>query len=400
MEPLNSKLSRQLLNHGIDIEQTDSDKDTLILKAVPVNTAEFNKEKTNLLIRHEKKMGRFMVFVDENLKYTGPDIRLMNVFKYVTSRNGWRFLNIYTLGGKSPAEVIQEIMALLWGNKPHPVITDNSYIEEPQVEQKDTKDAGIESYMTNLTELVKSGSCMPTIGREREIEFIIATVLKYDHPKTPIITGESGIGKSNLIYGVTEKLSSFKPELQIMQLNTADLFSGLNFPSETDEVLKKIFNISIEGKNNILFLEDIQIIFKNCKRSVDLFKAALDSSVKLIGTVLPEHINLIEYKEMERRFGIITLAEPDDNEVIKILTMLKPWFEKKYDLKIDESCFELCLHRSSHLPFKSPSRQIHLMDLACSRAIYNGSPFLSADDIVSTSTFLKKDFILRDQDVN
>ncbi len=245
MEQLNSKLTRQLINHGIDIEHSDSDKDTLILKAVPVNTNTFNKEKTNLLIRHEKKMGQFIVFVDENLKYTGSDQRLLNVFKNVSSRNGWQFLNFYTSGIKTPTEVIQEIMVLLWGNKPHPAITDNRYIQETQAEDTDTENAGMKKYVTNLSEKVKSGSCMPTIGREREIEFIIATVLKYDHPKSPVIMGDSGIGKSNLINGVTSKLLTFKPELQMMQLNVADLFSGLNFPSETDEVLKKIFNLSM-----------------------------------------------------------------------------------------------------------------------------------------------------------
>jgi len=399
MEQLNSKLTRQLRHHGVNIEHSDADKDTLILKAVPVNTDTFNKEKTNLLIRHEKKMNQFIVFVDENLKYTGSDRRLLSVFKNVTSRNGWQFLNYYTSGIKSPTQVIQEIMALLWGNKPHPAITDNRFIQEQKIEETETEDAGMDNYVFDLTDKVKNGSYMPTIGRAREIEFIISIVLKYDHPKTPVIMGEPGTGKSNLIYGVTKKLLSFKPELQMLQLNVADLFSGLNFPSETDEVLKKIFNISIEDDNNILFLEDIQIIFKNCKRAVDLFKAALDNGVKIIGTVLPEHVYMLDHKELERRFAMITLSEPDDTRIIKILNLLKSWFEKKYKLKIDKSCFELCLHRSSHLSFKSPARQIHLMDLACSRAIYNGSSFLSPDDIVSTSTFLKMDFINKEKGI-
>ena len=79
MNGIDPKLLEKLIISGIGIEPTDNE--TLIFKSVPVHPKYFNKEKTNILIRFHKRFKQYMVFVDENLEFTGKRHELSNRFK-------------------------------------------------------------------------------------------------------------------------------------------------------------------------------------------------------------------------------------------------------------------------------------------------------------------------------
>src|SRR5262245_14859161 len=65
--------------------------DMLLLEGVPTDARSFSKEETNLLVvRTRSEQMPFLVLVDDNLRYDGPDPFLASVFSRAERKDGWR----------------------------------------------------------------------------------------------------------------------------------------------------------------------------------------------------------------------------------------------------------------------------------------------------------------------
>lgn len=207
----------------------------------------------------------------------------------------------------------------------------------------------VEELGSNLTKLAKEKRLDPVIGREYEIEKTIEILLRRKK-NNPILVGPAGVGKTAIIEGitnlmVTNKCPLFLQNKKIISLNIFSLVSGTKYRGEFEEKMKNLIKELEENDDIILFIDEIHTIVGagGAEGAIDasnIFKPALArGTIRIIGaTTLDEYKKFIEPDAaLARRFQCINVDEPDKNSVIKILTEIKPLYEKFHNIIIPNS---------------------------------------------------------------
>lgn len=377
MNTIDSKLLEKLITNGVGVEP--SDEETLILKSVPVHPKYFNKEKTNVLIHYYKRFKQHIVFVDENLEFTGKRRDISILFKNNKTKTGWRPVELDLHSMKTTTEVIRQIMDTLWVKQSHPIVSEKP---DSATDVDSSEHDLLDEYSINLSKKAATDELPPTIGRDKKIELIIATLNKWDHPKIPVIIGESGVGRTNLIYGVANKFVSIDSKMSLYLLNLPDLLSGHIFSGERETSLKNIFQESLKS-NMVAVLEDMDQIVIASNLGARLLQNAFDQGIKIIGTIQKEYQDVFSKSILQRRLQFIPLSEPDVGETFAIVKGVKPFLEKHYDIQIVDEALRFSIKYSGNMSGKNPAKSIHLIDLACSRATLTKVKLVGADDVVA-----------------
>jgi ATP-dependent Clp protease ATP-binding subunit ClpA len=276
-------------------------------------------------------------------------------------------------------------MNILWIKKVHPVIHDQL---ETSNEEKSSQNRMIHDYAINLTEIATSGDLPPTIGRSKEIELIMATLNNWEHPKIPLIVGESGVGRTNLIYGVAYKLLSVNSDVNLFLLNLPDLLSGFMFPGERETAVKNLLQEGIKSKG-IFILEDLDQIGVVSGFGIPLLQSAVDQGIKMIGSMREVYKDSFAKTLLHRRIQYIHITEPDESDTVKILTGIKSFLEKHHQIQILDETIRFCVKYAGNIKGKNPAKAIHLMDIACGRARLTETDQLGFDDIMAALSLLK-----------
>ncbi len=223
-------------------------------------------------------------------------------------------------------------------------------INEKNAESKET---ALNLYTTNLTELARSGSLDPVIGREVEINRIIQ-VLSRRKKNNPVLIGPPGVGKTVIVEGLAEKIADADvPEIllnkEVLLLDMTEVVAGAKFKGEFEERLKQIKDEIINAKGSIiLFIDEIHTIATGSPGSdsisaSNILKPALArGQLQCIGaTTLEEYKKYIEKdKALERRFQTIQVNEPSEEETLKILRGLKDHYERHHQVAYSPEALE------------------------------------------------------------
>lgn len=237
-------------------------------------------------------------------------------------------------------------------------------------------------YAVNLTELARSGKIDPIIGRHRELERTMQALCRRKK-NNPVLVGEAGVGKTAIVEGlaleiangrVPERLSGY----DIWALDMGALVAGTKFRGEFEERLKKVIDELSKADNCILFVDELHVVVgagsvsSGSLDASNILKPALASgAIKCIGvTTYDDYKNhILKDKAFSRRFQKIDVPEPSQPEAIEILKGLKPYYEKFYDVKIDDEAVEQAVILSCrHLNDRFlPDKAIDVMDEAGAR---------------------------------
>ena len=157
----------------------------------------------------------------------------------------------------------------------------------------------------------------------------------------PILIGPAGVGKTAIVEGianlmVSDKCPSFLKDKKIISLNIFSLVSGTKYRGEFEEKMKTLIKELEDNPDIILFIDEIHTMVGagGAEGAIDasnIFKPALArGGVRIIGATTED-----EYKKyiepdlaLARRFQSVLVKEPDTKSVIKILTEIKPLYEK------------------------------------------------------------------------
>jgi len=117
----------------------------------------------------------------------------------------------------------------------------------------------LEKYTRNLTQLALEGKLDPVIGRDEEIERVMQ-ILSRRTKNNPVLIGEPGVGKTAIVDGIAQKISSNDvPEIlkgkQLLSLDMGALIAGTKFRGEFEERLKAIIDSVTKTQNYILFID-------------------------------------------------------------------------------------------------------------------------------------------------
>ncbi|WP_339044313.1 ATP-dependent Clp protease ATP-binding subunit [Cardinium endosymbiont of Tipula unca] len=247
----------------------------------------------------------------------------------------------------------------------------------------ESKYQSLERYAKNLNQLVKEGKIDPVIGRDEESRRTLQ-ILSRRTKNNPLLIGEPGVGKTAIAEGLAQRIvagdvpESIKSKT-IFSLDLGLLIAGAKYKGEFEERLKAVIKEVIDAHGAfILFIDEIHTLIgagasgEGAMDAANLLKPALArGELHAIGaTTLKEYQKYIEKdKALERRFQLVMVDEPSQEDAISILRGIKEKYELHHGVRIKDSAVIAAVQLSSrYLPERFlPDKAIDLMDEAAAK---------------------------------
>ena len=219
-------------------------------------------------------------------------------------------------------------------------------------DQKSKIDSYLKIYTTDLIQKAALGKIDNLVGREKEEERVIRTLLRR-RKNNPILVGEVGVGKTAIIEGIALKIYENKIDSNlniknIFSLNLNKLIAGTKMRGELESRVGRLFKILEEKQDAVLFIDEIHTIIgagSTNSSSMDIsniLKPLLsENKIRCIGAT-----NFNELKTLEkdsgfiRRFEKIEVQETTIPETIEILNGLKHYYENHHSVKYSQNVIE------------------------------------------------------------
>ena len=217
------------------------------------------------------------------------------------------------------------------------------------------------------------------IGREEELERTIQ-ILSRKEKNNPLHIGESGVGKTALIYGLISKIESGDvPDnlkgCKIYSMDLGSLIAGSQMRGEFEKRLKAVLEGVRNTPKGIIYLDEIHNIIgagqigDSAMDASTLLKPYLDEgTLRFIGSTTYQDYNryMAKSKGIIRRFQQIDINEPSIDETIKIIKGILPNYEKFHEVKYSDEAVRYAVEKSDQLIVDRflPDKAIDIIDEA------------------------------------
>lgn len=280
--------------------------------------------------------------------------------------------------GASPSEIYNECIGEIAKGAENGEYINNS---ESGAAPKQKGKGAITEYGKDLTELAKSNSLDPVIGRDKEIERVIQ-ILSRRTKNNPCLIGEPGVGKTAIAEGLAQKIAAGEvPETirdkHIVSLDLTSMLAGAKYRGDFEERIKKVLEQVQKQGNVVLFIDEVHNIVgagaaEGAIDAANILKPQLArGEIQLIGaTTIDEYRKYIEKDAaLERRFQPVTVDEPSREDAVEILFGLRDRYEAHHKIKITDDAIKAAVEMSSrYIPDRYlPDKAIDLVDEAASR---------------------------------
>ncbi|MDR2903499.1 MAG: ATP-dependent Clp protease ATP-binding subunit, partial [Clostridiales bacterium] len=280
--------------------------------------------------------------------------------------------------GVNLQKIYDEILALIGEDKGVPQMNKKSGTKG--FNQRTTTPT-LDQFSRDLTKLAEEQKFDPIVGRNEEIERV-TQILSRRTKNNPCLVGDPGVGKTAIAEGLAQKIVSGNiPETlknkRIVSLDLSAMVAGSKYRGEFEERIKKVINEVRVSGDVILFLDELHTILGagGAEGAIDasnILKPPLArGEIQLIGaTTLDEYRKYIEKDAaLERRFQPVTVAEPTEEEAIKMLFGLRDKYEAHHNVAITDGAIEAAVKLSSRYIADRflPDKAIDLIDEASSK---------------------------------
>ncbi len=252
---------------------------------------------------------------------------------------------------------------------------------EQKPKKKEEKKLTIEYFGTDLTKEAKDGYLDPIIGREKEIDQVIYTLLRKTK-NNPLLIGEAGVGKTAIVEGLVQRINAKQvPEKligkKVFLLDMGTLVAGTKYRWEFESRMKSILEEATDPTNNIiLFIDELHTIIgaggQDQNDAAQMLKPLLSrGKIKLIGaTTFDEYQKYIEKDAaLKRRFQEVVVNEPSIEVTKQIILGLKPTYEDFHGVVISDEAIESAITLSKRyiLNKQLPDKALDILDEASAR---------------------------------
>lgn len=240
----------------------------------------------------------------------------------------------------------------------------------------------LEELGSDMTKLAKEKRLDPVIGRQKEVLKSLEILLRRKK-NNPILIGPAGVGKTAIVEGIANLIVSDKCPLflkgkRIISLNIFQLVSGTKYRGEFEEKMKTLIKELDDNPDIILFIDEIHTMVGagGAEGAIDasnILKPALARGmIRIIGATTQE-----EYKKfiepdaaLARRFQIVQIEEPSEENVLRILKGIKPIYEKYHDITITDDLLKyIVLMSNKYINNRyEPDRSIDVLDEVCAKS--------------------------------
>ncbi|MFW6768884.1 ATP-dependent Clp protease ATP-binding subunit [Leuconostoc citreum] len=251
-----------------------------------------------------------------------------------------------------------------------------------QMKQRDKQQSQgtptLDSLARNLTQRAKDGKMDPIIGRSKEVRRVVQ-ILSRRTKNNPVLIGEPGVGKTAIAEGLAQRIiANDVPDTlknkRLMALDMGSLVAGTKYRGEFEDRLKKIIEEIYQDGQVILFIDELHTLIGagGAEGAIDasnILKPALArGELQTLGaTTFDEYQKYVESDAaLERRFALVTVDEPSQEDAISILKGIRSKFESHHQVAIDDAAIIAAVKLSSRYITDRflPDKAIDLMDEA------------------------------------
>ena len=266
------------------------------------------------------------------------------------------------------------------GAKPSsPISSSSQGTSEKEAQEPEAKNRDQGSYLINLNHRATEGKIDPIIGRAEEIARTIQILCRRTK-NNPLLVGDPGVGKTAIAEGLARQivegtLPAVLKDCEIYSLDMGALLAGTRYRGDFEERLKNLIHY-LEGlKNAILFIDEIHTLIGagatsgGAMDASNLLKPALArGTLRCIGeTTYKEFRGHFEKdRALVRRFQKIDVAEPSEDDALKIIIGLKPYYEAHHQVKYAHDALKAAVTLSVRYinDRKLPDKAIDVLDEA------------------------------------
>jgi ATP-dependent Clp protease ATP-binding subunit ClpA len=194
----------------------------------------------------------------------------------------------------------------------------------------------------------------------------------------PLILGEAGTGKTNLVQGVAGLLA--RRGRKLLAVNLGAIMAGTLFESEREALLMSLLR---EAKDSgvVLALEQAEWAVAGVPRGLVLLREALDHGVRLMATSSADHSSRFEVHPLASRLELVQLGELCAGDACRVLEALRPSIAAHHGVQIDAEVERAAVERSLSMDGALPGKAVGLLDAAAARASLTGNAAVTLVDV-------------------
>jgi ATP-dependent Clp protease ATP-binding subunit ClpA len=240
-------------------------------------------------------------------------------------------------------------------------------------------ESALAKYCVDLNAKARRGDVDPLIGRDHEVQRCIQ-VLCRRRKNNPLLVGDPGVGKTAIAEGLAHKIVGGQtPKVlansTIYSLDMGALLAGTRYRGDFEERLKAVVSELEDHPDAVLFIDEIHTVIGagatsgGAMDASNLLKPALQGGkLRCMGsTTFKEFRQHFEKdRALSRRFQKIDVVEPTNEDAIKILKGLKPYFEDHHAIKYTNEAIKSAVDLSARYinDRKLPDKAIDVIDEA------------------------------------
>ena len=116
-------------------------------------------------------------------------------------------------------------------------------------------------FRANLTAAARAGELDPVVGRDAEIERVVA-ILSRRSKNNPVLVGEPGVGKTAVVEGLAQRIAAGDVpaalrDKRILALSLGPLVAGTKYRGEFEGRVKRILEeVKRSAREIVLFIDE------------------------------------------------------------------------------------------------------------------------------------------------
>lgn len=250
------------------------------------------------------------------------------------------------------------------------------------LQQAGEADAALAKYGHDFTVQAREGHIDPVLCRDSEIDLMI-DILSRRRKNNPIVVGDAGVGKSAVVEGLALRIIQGRvPEalsqVSLWGLDLGALQAGAAVKGEFEKRLKAVIDeVKASPRPTILFIDEAHTMIgagnaAGGSDAANLLKPALARGElrTIAATTWSEYKKYFEKDPaLSRRFQLVKLGEPSQEQAVHILRGLRTVYEKAHNVIIGDDALQAAATFSArYLAGRQlPDKAIDVLDTACAR---------------------------------
>ncbi len=243
-------------------------------------------------------------------------------------------------------------------------------------------ESAIGRFMVDFTEKARSGAVDPVFGRDREIRQMI-DILARRRKNNPIVVGEPGVGKTAVVEGLALRIvegdvPDVLKNVRLLSLDLGLLQAGAGVKGEFEKRLKAVIDeVKASPTPIVTFIDEAHTLIgaggaAGTSDAANLLKPALARGElrTIAATTWSEYKKYFEKDAaLERRFQLVKLDEPSEEDAVVMMRGLKERYEAAHNIRIlDDGVVAAARLSSRYISGRQlPDKAVDLLDTAAAR---------------------------------